>query len=263
MNESAIELNHVYAFKTILNFVTSLKDYFGTKNKPLAMYHRLLSTTKFDEDDLIKERIDPFKIFVHKNRSAILSQDDSLFVTTQILLTDRIHVDIVHFIEKADDDTTPIIWKHLLAISAILDPAANAKEFLTKSNTNEGNFLQSMMSTIEQSFQSQGVDPAGENPMALLQSVLKSDMIGNMMNSMNENVENGNIDIGALMGSMQQMMGSMGAGGEGGPDIMSMIGAMGAAGGDGGPDIMSMINTVTSQMTVPSDPVLQIEDNEN
>ena len=239
------ELNHIYAFKTILNFTTSLKDYFGGKNKSLALYHRLLSKTSFDEDDVIKDRIEPFKEFVVNNRSAILNQSVASFSSPKITLTDNVFIDMEYIFKAVkkdgDKDAEKIIWNHLLAISAILDPTANAKEFLKKSlntadSSNEGNFLNTMMNTIEQTFQTQGVD-AGDNPMALFQSIIGSDLIGNMMSSMNTNVENGNIDLGKLMGSMGQMMGS----------LQQEMGS-----GEGGQiDMMGMIASLTSQMGAP------------
>jgi hypothetical protein len=223
------ELDHIYAFKTILNFTSSLKEYFGDKNKSLNLYHRLLSKTNFTQDNFIKERIQPFRKFVTSNRTAILEQNQNELVSGDIRLTDKIYIDIKQIMATVDNETRTIIWKHLLAISAILDPTAKAKEFLKKNLNSEekpeNNFLNTMMKTIDDTFQSQGLDTSSENPMALFQSILSSDLIGNLMNSVNSNVENGQIDLGQLMGSMQQMMGSLQTqSGEGGqPDLMGMM----------------------------------------
>ena len=172
----------------------------------------------------------------------------------------------------SDKDTEDAIWKHLLFLSAMLDPDANAREVLQKSvGGSEGNFLADIMSKVEGQ-----IDPNATNPMEVVTSIMKSGVFTEMMSNMNSGMENGSLDLGKMLGMVQGLMSSLqqkggGSGGEGcengvgcappggGIDgmnmITSLIGALGAntgagAGGTpGAPDLSKIMGAVVSGLS--------------
>jgi hypothetical protein len=193
------------AFQTILDFVTNLQDFFGnTKHsavRPLNLYHRLISKMSFKDDELILKHIEVFKDFCVRNREQIREQNIKLAIA-KIIFSDRIYIDMEYIFKKADDDTTKVIWEYILAISAYVDPENKTKELLKslKEKSGEGDFLANMIETIGTQMNSS--DGNMDNPMAMVGSLMNSDMLKTMMGSMNENLDNGNLDLGKLMGAM-------------------------------------------------------------
>jgi hypothetical protein len=194
------------AFQTILDFVKNLHEYYGTTTstnnasiKALNLYSRLISKMGFSDDTLILRHINAFKDFCVKNRDEIRNRNTNLYCK-KIVFTERIFIDMEYIFKKADQETTHILWQHILAISAYLDPENKTKELLQSlrnDRSNEGNFLASMIENV-----SGQLGNNQENPMAMIGSLMNSDMFSSMMGSMNENVENGNLDLGKLMNSM-------------------------------------------------------------
>lgn len=204
------------SFQTILEFITSLQDYYGTDKhpavRPLNLYHRLISRMSFRDDELILRHINVFKNFCVSNREQIRTQNSELNVK-KIEFSDRIYIDMGYILNKSDADSTNAVWEYLLTISAYVDPENKTKELLQQlrenTNSNEGNFLANMIETMSTQLPSGGGGGGGGgdgNPLALIGSLMNSDLIGNLMGSMNSNLENGNLDLGKLMGTMSGLI---------------------------------------------------------
>ena len=107
---------------------------------------------------------------------------------------------------KADRETKDIIWKHLLTISAFVDPTGEARKIL-RDNTfrNDGNggeadFLENIINKVEQN-----VDP-NANPMEAVSSIMKSGVFTDLVQGMGNGLENGELDLGKLMGTVQKLV---------------------------------------------------------
>lgn len=200
--------NDLTTFQTILDFVTNLNDYFGNEKhssvRPLNLYHRLISKMSITDDDLILRHINVFKIFCENNREAIRSQNKELN-STKIIFTDRIFIDMQYILNKADDESLSAIWEYLLTISAYVDPENKTKQLLQElkdKNTPENDFLSNMLETMGSKMGSENGGMDMSNPMSMIGNLMNSDLLKNMMGSMNDNVENGKLDLGKLMGTM-------------------------------------------------------------
>lgn len=229
------------SFKAIASFVTDLNEVFGKRQKSLALYARLIEKTGITNEKPILKHIDAFRSVCIANREALQTQDKSKLADVQISYSDRVYIDLKHIFNMAEKEpeTIPIIWKHLLTISALLDPSSNAKKILKENvdkskiiggDSKEEKFLSSLIDKVEQSI---NPDELNGNPMSAISSIMSSGVITDLIGNMQSGLSNGDLDLNKLMGTVQGMMSKMGGmpGGNGGmggmPDLSSMMNMMG------------------------------------
>jgi CRISPR/Cas system-associated endonuclease/helicase Cas3 len=216
-------------FKNIYNFVNELAETFGTRQHPLELYKTLLEKTTFMHEKAIKKHIELFKTFCLENKKAIETQNDKFLSLKMIKYSDRVHIDMGHVFTYADKDTKKIIWRHILAIAAYLDPTIHAKELLRNlgldarnkddsalessrnalsNDTKEEQFLTSLIEKVEGS-----VDPDSlGDPMKAVSSIMSSGAFTDLMESMQTGIDDGSLDLNKLLGTVQGMLGSGGGG---------------------------------------------------
>jgi hypothetical protein len=95
----------------------------------------------------------------------------------------------------------------------LLDPAGKAREILKKSSSEDGNieanFLENIIEKVEKN-----VDP-NANPMEAISSIMQSGVFQELVSGMGDGVQNGNLDIGKLLSTVQKMVGGLDGGSEG------------------------------------------------
>ena len=196
------EETSLIAFKAISIFVNDLDSAYGKKHKPLKLYKRLINQTQIAHDNAIRKHLTIFYDFCVANRDALSSQDASKLVQKKIDYSDKVHIDMGFILRIADSETLPIIWKHLLTISAILDPTGKAKEILKKSaeddksTKDETDFLTNIISKVEST-----VKPDA-NPMEAVSSIMQSGIFTEMMSDLGSK----KLDLGKLLGAVQGMV---------------------------------------------------------
>ncbi len=236
-------MDNTPVFNTIKSFVNDLNEIYGSRQKSLALYNRLLSKTRIDHTDAVEKHVQIFKQFNITNRDGIIEKNKDKFVDGTVKYNDRVYINIKHIISTADEDSKKVIWTHLLVISAYLDPASGAKELLKKNKparTQEmpdfssmgdmGSMLTNMIGTLQSS-----VGEVGPNasPMDVFGKIMSSGAFSQVLNMVNGGMENGQIDMAQMMGMAQGMLGQMGgnAGGEGGaPDLSGIFKQLGMDG---------------------------------
>ena len=196
-------------FKAISNFANELGETFGGKQKSLKLYCRLINKTTIANEKPIQKHICAFTEFCKTNRIAISEKNIKKFETTTISYSERVYINIQQILKLADEETSEVIWSHLLTLSAIVDPLSKAKEILKKQNekkeiNNEADFLSNIINKVEQN-----VDPSSTNPMDAVSSILNSGIFGELLGGLNNGVDNGNLDMNKLMGSVQNMVSNM------------------------------------------------------
>jgi hypothetical protein len=226
--------NELIPFKAISSFIAALNEAFGTQHHPVKLYDRLLSKTTLSNDRIIKKHIEIFRLFCVNNRDCIVAKNKNL-VEPVVTYSERVFVDMSVIFEKADSETSEIIWKHLLTISALLDPAGKAKDILKNSNTKEADFLSDIINKVESNIK------PNANPLEAVSSIMQSGVFNDLLSSMNNGMQDGSLDLGKLMGTVQTMCSSLGN--------MNPGGAPNGAPG-GAPDMMNMINTMVSNLNV-------------
>ena len=287
-----INENSLICFKAISNFTTELGELYSKRQRSLKLYNRLINKTTITHDSSIQKHLDAFRQFCVINRDAIILKQVDKIHQPRISYSQRVFIDMVDIFKISDNDTTKVIWQHLLCISALVDPAGKAKEILKESlesgkiGGGETNFLTDIIDKVEKH-----VDP-NSNPMEAVSSIMKSGIFTELIGGMNQGLSDGSLDIGKLMGAVQGMVGQlgektggdpqsdnnmqmlskmMGGGGSGNgsqPDIASMMqGMMSGLGGMGGggesPDIASMMQGMMSGMgslSNPTEPQKKLKD---
>jgi len=263
-------------FKVIVTFVNDLNELFSKDQHSLKLYCHLLNKTTLAHEKAIQKNVEAFTVFCVANREAILSKDASKIVDSTITYSEKCFINIEKILKKADKDSVSSIWKHLLFLSALLDPEARAKEILKKDVSNEGNFLNKILGKVEKEVEGK------TNPMEAISSVLQSGVFNEVIQDMNEGFKSGELDLGKMMGTMQNIMGSLptnpnggSAGPAGGMDMgamntmmQSILGGMGNSAGNAGgmgapPDLGALMSSLGGVPPTPnnsSESVSKIEE---
>jgi hypothetical protein len=240
-------------FKAITTFTNELGELFGDQQRSLKLYCRLINHTTIAHDKPIQKHIEAFRLFCITNRDAIIGKNISQFINTKVEYSERVYIDFSKIFSKSDTETTEVIWKHLLLISALVDPSGNAKDILKKySSGGEQNFLKNIMDKV-----GKHADP-NANPTEAVSSMMNSGVFPELINGMQNGIQDGSLDLNKLMGAVQSMVTSFGGedgeSGEGETNPMNMIGSvmknlMGTGGMEGDqPNIMSMLGPLLGSL---------------
>jgi len=285
--------NSLIAFKAISNFTNDLFEVFGDLHRPLKLYSHLINKTTIAHDKAIQKHIEAFKSFCISNRDAISKKNIKDLSQSKISYSDRVYIDMKDILKHSDLQTTETIWKHLLTISALVDPTGKAREILKEQANKENNiggevdFLSNIISKVEEK-----VDP-NSNPMEAVSSIMQSGIFTDLVNSMGNGLQDGSLDLGKLMGTVQNMvtklnddsgdkeggeqavnmintmMGSLNAGAgqsdnkepQAMPDLVGMLGPMMGAmmGGVGGNNMSNMMNSNNNSNSIEETINKQVE----
>ena len=210
------------AFNTICNFIRDLNGSFGNRQKSLMLYGHLIEKTGLIHIEPVKKHIGIFKNFVEENRDAIEGRNKNSFKTDTIFYSDKVGINVRSIFEMCDKEEEKVIWTHLLTISAVLDPLGNAKQVLktmsssTARNNNSGgggsngdNFLKNIMEKIGSEVE--GCDTDNINPMQMIGNLMSSGALNDIFQSISSGVNDGNLDLGSMLNTMQSMVGNLNA----------------------------------------------------
>lgn len=202
-------------FNTICNFIRDLNASFGPKQKSLMLYGHLIEKTGLIHIEPVKKHIQLFRKFVKTNEDAILGRDKKLLKTTRINYSEKVAIELSSIFQMCSRDEEECIWNHLLTISAILNPECQAKQVLkelkekasatSSGGDKEDNFLKNIMDKIgTHAASADGQEDM--NPMNMIGSLMSSGVFNEIFQGLSGGMNDGNLDIGKLMGSMQGMM---------------------------------------------------------
>jgi hypothetical protein len=192
--------NLLPTFKAIADFVIDLNLEFGSKQKPLALYKQLIDKTTLAHSIAINKHINAFKRFYAANEKAVAARSEQA-LSDNIAYSERVFIDIKSIFGRADKETKEVIWNHLLTIWALIDPTSQAKQALKGAGA-VGSKEDDVLANLVQSV-------GNMDPSSSIMSIMQSGMIQNIAKSMEADVQNGQLDMGKLMGSVQKMMGSL------------------------------------------------------
>lgn len=230
-----MEDSQLAVFNAISKFVSCLNECYGPKQLSLQLYNTLLNKTTLSHTEAIEKHVKLFKEFCVENQDAILEKKSDNITLSLIEYSDKVKIDFDQIFELADKSEESVIWNHILIICAYLNPQIRAKEILMKDkdNTKESNFLTDIISTVEQNVGSDVNDP-----MKAVGDIMSSGVFTDLVGNMTSGLQNGELDLGKLVGTVNNMVGTLvqDAGGEGG--MPSEMGAM-----------MNNLNSMMGQMT--------------
>lgn len=208
------------AFKAISSFVSELSHIFGEKQRPLKLLAHLISKTTLSHTKVIERYALIFREFCVLNRDAILNKDAKLIKQSKIIYSERLYIEIAPILKIADNDTKQTIWRHLLLISAHLDPESNAKQmikslvpalggdkgnsFKVNGDGKEAEFISNLMSKIDGAF-SPG-ETENLNPQNAIMKIMQTGLFTDIMSGLNSGLNDGSLNLQRLLGTVQDMV---------------------------------------------------------
>jgi hypothetical protein len=201
--------DYVLPFKAIHTFVMSLNEEFGSKNKSLRLYARLIEQTTFSHEVPIRKHVQAFTNFCISNREAILAKNWEGFVQHKVIYSERVFIHLKDLFKMADADQRSVMWQHVLTISALVDGSGRAKQILKKSAGKgagkEVNFLTDMIDKVEKNINLENAS----NPLEAITQIMSSGVLTDLIGSMNQNINSGQLDMGKMFGAIQNMVGTI------------------------------------------------------
>ena len=201
-----MEDSQLAVFNAISKFVSCLNECYGPKQLSLQLYNTILGKTQLSHTKAIEKHIEIFRTFCVENQDAILKKNAPLITSHIIEYSDKIKIDFKQIFELADHSEKEVIWQHILIICAYLNPQIRAKEILQKEkdNTNESNFLEDIINTVESS-----VGEDTKDPMKAVGDIMSSGVFTNLVGNMTSGLQNGELDLGKLVGTVNNMVGTL------------------------------------------------------
>ena len=222
-----MEDNTLIVFNSITKFVHSLNECFGEKQRSLQLYSRLIEKTTIIHEGPIQKHIAAFKTFCETNKDAIYEKDETKFTEHQITYSERVFINMKDIFQNASTEEKETIWKHFLLLMTRMDPTGRAKKILKEtlkkskeSNDNEENFLNNIINKVEQN-----VSPS-DNPMQAVSSVMSSGLFTDLIGSMTSGLNNGELDLGKLMGTVNGMVNNIAEKSDMPPEMAGMMSQM-------------------------------------
>jgi len=222
-----MEDNTLIVFNSITKFVHSLNECFGEKQRSLQLYSRLIEKTTIIHEGPIQKHITAFQSFCEKNQEAIYEKDETKFTQTNVSYSERVFINMSEIFENASSSEKETIWKHLLLLMVRFDPSGRAKKILKESlkkskesSENEENFLNNIINKVEKN-----VSPS-DNPMQAVSSVMSSGLFTDLIGSMTSGLNNGELDLSKLMGTVNGMVNNIADKSDMPPEMSGMMSQM-------------------------------------
>ena len=235
-------------FKAINGFVKNMNECYGTQQRTLQLYARLISKTTIEDEVPISRHIAAFATFLKDNKDAILEKNHKKLVNIKISYNEKVYINMDMIFRAASASERTIIWKHILTIYAFIDPQSRAKEMLREvidkdgaGGAKEEEFLSDIFDKVGNNIQTDG------NPLQAVGNLMSSGVFTDIVGSMSNGLESGELDLGKLMGSMQGMVTNIGQMAEQNgqpqqPEMAEMLSQMTA--------MMGNLNNMTNQSNV-------------
>lgn len=201
-------MSQLVTFNAVVNFINDLHESFGSKIKSLQLYNRLLEKTTISHKEAMSKHITLFQVWCSANKDSILNKNTETLVNSKIEYSEKVFIDFDVIFKEADKEQTSIIWQHILTICAYTNPDIKAKEILKKDNsvTKEKDFLQDMIDKVEENV---GDSDNLDNPMQAVASMMSSGIFTDLVGSMTSGLQNGELNLGKLMGTVNNMVSSI------------------------------------------------------
>jgi hypothetical protein len=205
MSGKQLSSNELLAFQAISSFIGDVNTVFGSSQRSLGLYARLIEKTTFKNVDAIRKHILAFKKFCIESRNGLKEQNADNLSANNISYSERVYINVKQILRKSDRQSSDAVWQHLRTISAICDPQAKMKEVLQSQPENSANkskdFLQGLLSKVEDN-----IDKDATNPTEAVSKLMSSGVMEEMMTEMSAGMQNGDLNLGSLMGSIQGMV---------------------------------------------------------
>lgn len=186
----------------------------------MALYERLIMKTTLSHKDAVEKHINAFRAFYQAGKESIISKTPSF--TINIFYSAKVFINMNEVFKiDMDEDTRSAIWNHLYVISVLFDPSVKDSLPTHKALTTFSNPLSNMTSALSNSEEDQllskviskvqqHVTEDTTDPQQAISSILSSDLIPELVGTINSGMSNGTFDIGKMISSVEKMVGGMG-----------------------------------------------------
>jgi hypothetical protein len=201
-------------FKAIIDFTDQLNDAFGKQDINVIKVHRIISKTPLTNRKVIDRHLVIFYDFLDHNRDAIIKRSVEDFVDEKIQLTEKIFMNLKSIMKQTDSSTLKAIWQHLLNIMYLFNPEdeiirTELKVAMAEQDTKENKFLMDTFSKFEKAMQDSRPNEESNDPMTLMNGLMQSGFLNDMIGNINNGVSSGSLDIKNLIGTVQNLLGNL------------------------------------------------------
>jgi len=211
MNEhKEVEDTNLIIFNLFSKLIHELHNSFNEKQPSLNLYNRLIEKTCVVHKKAIEKHIQEIKDFCVKNEESIYNKNSDTLQKNDITYSENVSINMKEIFDIADEEEKTVIWKYLLLLSAYVHPSGKAKDYLNQQKkkspncNNENDFLKNMIEKVE------GNVDSNDNPMESVSKILSSGVFTDLVTDMNDGIKSGQLDLGKLMGSVQNIATSAG-----------------------------------------------------
>jgi len=218
-------------FRVITTFVNDLGEVFANENHALALYERLVNKTTPAHVEAIEKHISSFRSFLIENEENIIARKTPFMGL--ISYSSKVFIDMNEIMGlKMDEETSDIIWRHLLTLSAIVANSSKARDILKErasaitkiepiSEADEDDFLNNIISKVESQ-----VNPNATDPQEAIGSLMSSNLIPELVSSLNTGISSGKLDLSKMISSVQKMVGNISGEAQNDPALTNAMGML-------------------------------------
>lgn len=197
-------------FSKALAFISELNNAFSKKYPSINLYYKMLKKTPIGNTKGIQKQNDYIIDYLKENTEGIKEKDCSKMKNTIIQPHPSIYLDITTYLKESDKATRQTIFSHLQLLSYLANPNEEWKSTLQKASSSqgkgkEGAFLDQFIGKIESQFEGKEFN----DPMSAAMSMMQSGLFTDIMQSMSEGVQNGELDPKALLSTVQSSLTSL------------------------------------------------------
>jgi hypothetical protein len=199
-----MESEQLKIFGLIKQFISTINDCYGNDFINVQLYNRLLEKTTEEHTESITKHISLFTEFATVNETMIKERSVE-FVNGEIRYSEKVYLNMKEILDKCSKKEKNTVWKYIILISSKVNENIDAKELLKEEKKESTNFLQDIMETVDEH-----IDKDATNPLEAMGGLISSGVFTNIVEKMTSGLQNGELNIGNLLGSVNEMMGEMG-----------------------------------------------------
>jgi hypothetical protein len=181
---------------------------FGDKDVNIFNYYKVCKHTPITKQNIIKNHVTLFSNFLLPNKDNIIKQNFSKLNPSEIRMSDKTYIDFKQVFEKANKEWRPAIFQHLQYLLYLIHPEEEVKEALVpteKETSKETEVLNNFVEKLQENFKNH----ENKNPVELGLDLLKNGTFMNMYQDINKSLQNGDLKLDKLLGSVQNIIGEL------------------------------------------------------
>lgn len=196
-------------FHHIVNFIGAINEIHGEFYENIALYNILLEKTGLVHKEPVRKHISLFSDFLMENQKAILEKDSSAIMNGRMEYSSKVYLDFQELLKITDDENRGVIWQHLLALLAVVDPLSKAREIIAangeEDDKTESNFISNIVQKVTENIDENKM----KDPAEMVNSILGSGIFTDLVQDMNQGITSGELDLSKMMGGLQAIMGDL------------------------------------------------------